>query len=224
MRLPKVYSAKELHDLIMDVGFLPFFRNEISGFSVEECTPYELWFSDDTDGPWEWKGELAESGDCAYGKLFWKKAGFVSMEWYPVLANYRRNGYDFDALYEDGMASQKDKYIYDTILSHKSLLSTELKELCNYKKGGNKGFDTIITRLQMQTYVTIDTFEYKKDKHGNSYGWGIARYTIPENKYGEDEIHKCYLQNPADSRRKMEGYLSKLLPDATEKQIIQIIG
>ena len=28
--------------------------------------------------------------------------GFISKKWLPVFANYRRDGYDFDALYEDG--------------------------------------------------------------------------------------------------------------------------
>ena len=41
-----------------------------------------------------------------------------------------------------------------------------LKDLCNYRKGGNKGFETVITRLQMQTYITVADFEYRKDKNG----------------------------------------------------------
>jgi len=44
--------------------------NEIPGFSIEELCPPELWFADDVDGPWEWKGPVARSGKCLYGKLF----------------------------------------------------------------------------------------------------------------------------------------------------------
>ena len=36
-------------------------------------------------------------GKVAYGKFFDKKAGFISLEWLPYFANYRRSGYDFDA-------------------------------------------------------------------------------------------------------------------------------
>ena len=50
---------------------------------------------------------LVRRGVVAYGKLFAKKAGLVSREWYPGLANYRRNGYDSDARYEDGLASHR---------------------------------------------------------------------------------------------------------------------
>ena len=86
-------------------------------------------------------------GECFYGKFFAGKAGFVSREWFSAFANYRRDGYDFDALYEDGKAARKDKYIYGTVAENGSLLTGELKKKCNYGKGGTKGFETIITRL-----------------------------------------------------------------------------
>ena len=46
-----------------------------------------------------WREIIARSGKVAYGKFFDKKAGFISVEWLPVFANYRRDGDDFDALY-----------------------------------------------------------------------------------------------------------------------------
>ena len=53
---PLLCSSDDLIAAVEKYGFLPFFRNEIPSFSVEElCTP-ELWFADDADGPWEWKG------------------------------------------------------------------------------------------------------------------------------------------------------------------------
>ena len=91
----QLHSADGLIAAVEQYGFLPFFRNEIHGFSIEELCPPELWFADDVDGPWEWKGPAARSGKCLYGKLFNKKAGFVSREWIPDFANFRRDGYDF---------------------------------------------------------------------------------------------------------------------------------
>ena len=91
----QLHSADGLIAAVEQHGFLPFFRNEIHGFSIEELCPPELWFADDVDGPWEWKGPAARSGKCLYGKLFNKKAGFVSREWIPDFANFRRDGYDF---------------------------------------------------------------------------------------------------------------------------------
>lgn len=133
------HSADDLIAAVEQYGFLPFFRNEIHGFSVEELCPPELWFADDVDGPWEWKGPAARSGKCLYGKLFNKKAGFVSREWIPDFANFRRDGYDFDARWDDGLASYKDKELYEAIAGEGRMLSKRLKEALNYRKGGNTG-------------------------------------------------------------------------------------
>ena len=38
------------------------------------CTPPGLWFSATADGPWEWKGPVARTKTCLYGKFFRKKA------------------------------------------------------------------------------------------------------------------------------------------------------
>mgnify|MGYP007091813835 CR=1 FL=1 len=135
-------SSDDLIDAVEEYGFLPFFQNEISGFSVEELCAPELWFADDADGPWEWKGPAARNGKCLYGKIFNKKAGFVSREWIPDFANFRRDGYDFDARWDDGLASYKDKALYEAVANEGTILSKRLKETLNYRKGGNTGKQT----------------------------------------------------------------------------------
>ena len=116
MTLPMIRSAEELAELVEELGFLPFFGNDIPGFSLKDCTPKDMWFVEGVRGPWEWREDIAAGGKMVYAKLFRGKAGFVSMKWYPDLVNYRRNGYDFDALYEDGLASRKNKYVMDVML------------------------------------------------------------------------------------------------------------
>nr|WP_316621013.1 50S ribosomal protein L11 methyltransferase [uncultured Ruminococcus sp.] len=66
------------------------------------------------------------------------------------------------------------------IESSAPVISKRLKQLGNYKKGGNKGFDTCVTRLQSQGYVIISDFVYMRDKFGKPYGWGVAEYSTPE--------------------------------------------
>lgn len=223
MSLTEIHNPGELMELIEAMGFLPFFANDIKGFSVEECCPHELWFADDADGPWEWKGPVARSKRCVYGKFFHGKAGFVSLSWLPDFVNYRRDGYDFDARYDDGLASYKDKGIYDVIVDKGNLLSKELKKICNYHKGGNKGFDTVITRLQMQTYVTIADFVYMEDRFGNPYGWGVAKYSTPEELLGYESVTAAYRRAPEESMKRIYEYLNRHLPDATDKQILRLI-
>ncbi len=218
-----IRCAEDMILLTEKWGFLPLFRNKIPGFSVEEHTPAELWFTD-IDGPWEWKGPCARSQRCLYGKFFGGRAGFVSTEWFADFANYRRDGFDFDSRYDCGMASHKDMNIYGTVDRYGTLLSKKLKSLCGFTKaGGEKGFDGAITRLQMQTYICIADFEYMVDKYGRQYGWGVARYSTPENLFGYEFATSAYSREPKDSMQKIADHLKKVFPDVSERNIIGII-
>ena len=223
MRSRELRSPEDIVTLTAELGFLPFFAGDISGFSVEGCCPPELWSSEEADGPWEWKGPVARSGQCVYGKFFGGRAGFISKAWFPDFANLRRDGYDFDARYEDGLAARKDREVYDTVIEHGALLSKELKRLCNYRKGGNKGFDTVITRLQRQTYVTIGDFVYMQDKYGQTYGWGVAQYTTPEAQFGYDFVTSAYRKDPAESKADILAHLKSILPDAAETRLLKLL-
>lgn len=223
MRFYELRCKEDIIRLVDEVGFLPFFANDIDGFSIEEHTPRELWFSDTADGPWEWKGPVARNGNCLYGKFFGNKAGFISLEWFPDFANYRRDGYDFDSRYDEGLAQTKDKNVYDTIAEHGTLLSKKLKSICNYRKGGNKGFDTVITRLQMQSYICIADFEYMRDKYGQQYGWGVAKYSTPEELFGYDKITEAYIREPDESKERIVERLRDVLDDVEEDRILKFI-
>lgn len=219
----KLTSPEELLFLVREIGFLPFFKNKIKGFSIEEMCPEELWFSSDVDGPWEWKGPVIRSGKCVYGKFFGGKAAYISCEWFPDFANMRRDGYDFDARFDDGLAAYKDQTLYETIEKNGKILSKDLKDACNYRKDGNKGFETVITRLQMQTYVCVADFVYMQDKFGKPYGWGVAEYTTPEALFGYDNVTSAYKKEPAESGEKILYHLKKLLPDTADGQIERLI-
>lgn len=223
MRIDRIDSLQALAERVEELGFLPFFRNEIPGFSIEEHTPARFWFSETEDGPWEWKGPVASNGRCVYGKFFKGRAGFISLRWFPAFANYRRGGYDFDALYEDGFAAHKDKAVYDALQAAGSLLSRELKRRCGYGKDGGKGFDTVITRLQMRSYVSIADFEYQMDRCGRPYGWGVARYSTPEAQFGEALMEEAYRQEPEESRRRVYAYLRELT-GAEDRMLAKMLG
>ena len=91
-----IHSVDEAIKYINEFGFLPLFKNEIDGFSLEERTVPEYWWSDNPEiDPWMWRAIIARRHDIVYGKFFDKKAGFISKKWLPVFANYRRDGYDY---------------------------------------------------------------------------------------------------------------------------------
>ena len=223
MRFYELKSAEDIIRLVREIGFLPFFANDIEGFSVEEHCPRELWFSDEADGPWEWKGPIARSRKCAYGKFFRGKAGFVSLEMFPELANYRRAGYDFDARYDDGLAAKKDKDVYDAIAKSGAVISKVLKAELDYRKGGNKGFETIITRLQTQTYVNIADFVYMRDKRGQTYGWGVAEYSTPEEMFGYETVTAAYNKDPSVSKELLLRHLGKIVHDVPRDKLLRLI-
>lgn len=219
MLLREIRSAGELEALVEELGFLPFFSNKISGFSVEDCCPKDFWFVDGVDGPWEWKYQIAAEKKIAYGKFFAGKAGYIAHRFIPHFVNYRRDGYDFDALYDDGKATHKSKEIFELIEKNGSMLSCDIKEELDYKKGGQKGFDTVITALQMQCYLSAVNFEYRRDKSGKSYGWGIARYDRFENTFGADFTTSEYSADPMQSKKHILDRLTEIIPEIADKQL-----
>ena len=87
-----------------------------------------------------------------------------------------------------------------------------------------QGYETCITRLQMQTYINVANFDYAQDKYGRPYGWGIARYTTPEAQFGAGAVTAAYSRKPAESLQRMLEHLIKLLPQATEKQLLKLLN
>ena len=223
MPQPKIHNTIELETLVQQMGFLPFFSCGVPNFSIEEFTPSRYWFVDGVEGPWEWRMQLARRGVVAYGKLFTRKAGLVSREWYPDLANYRRNGYDFDARYEDGLASHREKRVMDVLLREGPTLSKDLKRLAGFGRGGLKGFDTVITNLQMQTYVAVHSFEYAHNKYGQPYGWGMARYAVTEDVLGSDVTQGAYHRDPVESKLRIIQHLGLLCPEAFDEDMEKLI-
>jgi hypothetical protein len=205
---------------VNEVGFLPLFGNEIDGFSVEDrVCPSDWWTEDAERDPWEWRVGAARSGKVAYGKFFGKKAGFVSLEWLPRFVNYRRDGYDFDSRYEEGLARHREQLIMQLFASRDALPSYEIKQLAGFGKGGEKNFSGIITDLQMQTYLTIHDFRRRINKKGQPYGMAVAVYAPPETLFGETLVTSAYHEEPAESFQKIIAHLTAQFPDATEAEL-----
>ena len=218
-----IHTKQDLKDAVEAFGFVPLFRNSIRGFSAEEHTAPEAWFPEEGEGLWEWKGPVIRELNCAYGKFFEHKAAFVRRDWFRDLANCRRNGYDFDARFDDGMASYADKTLFDLIEGQEPVLSKELKRLGDYRKGGRKGFDTCIVRLQEQGYVVVSDFVYQTDRFGRPYGWGVAEYSTPERFLGGEFRDHVYDRSPERSRERIYAHLKDILPQAGEEELRRLI-
>ena len=52
----------------------------------------------------------------------------------------------------------------DMVFKQDEILSTELKKMAGFGKGGLKNYPGIITGLQMQLYLVITDFQRRKNK------------------------------------------------------------
>ncbi|MCR5747912.1 MAG: hypothetical protein K6G03_09405 [Lachnospiraceae bacterium] len=231
----RIRTSHELVNWINEVGFLPLFGNEVRDFSVEEHTSPVYWWSGNIqEDPWEWRETIAASGQVAYGKFFGNKAGFISLEWLPYFVNCRRQGYDFDARYQDGLASRREKRIMDffiaededgnSIYKDEYILSTNLKKLAGFGKGGEKNYPGGITGLQMQTYLVIADFQRRKNKRGKEYGMPVSIMLPPESIWGYERVTAGYKEEPSESWNRIFRHVKELYPGTSEKDIIRLIG
>ena len=220
MRNGEIHSCPELMDYIQKVGFLPLLDSGIRGYSAEDVV--------DEDNRYV----------VFDGKFFAGKAGFVSKEWWPDLCNYRRASRPAPA------EGSIEEAILLTLAEHGSLITRELRAACGFDGPKMRSkFDGYVTRLQMACRIVTEDFVYPTDKHGREYGWGWSLLTTPESLLGRD-MCQAYPPNPGltpnpspngegnfewrgrtpqESFERMKAHLSKLLPEATEKQIEKLI-
>ena len=220
-----IHTVEQLEEYINEIGFLPLFKNVIPGFSVEVRTAADYWWTGIREhDPWEWREIIASRGNIAYGKFFNKKAGFISKAWFPYFANYRRDGYDFDALWDDEKASIREKKIMDLFDEDTEEYSANVKKNAGFGKGGEKNFDGVVTELQMKTYLCLRDFRQRKNKKGQPYGWPVAIYSMPEHLWGYDHVCSAYNEEPQESGNKIYEHMKDIYPVATDKDIKKVVG
>lgn len=133
-----------------------------------------------------------------------------------MFANYRRNGYDFDSLYEDELANYRSKKIMDLFPGEEELFSFEVRRKAGFEKGGEKNFEGVMTALQMQTYLIARDLRQRKNAKGQPYGWAVTVYSTPEHLYGYDWVTSAYGEEPSRSRQRILEQLYRQFPDADE--------
>lgn len=194
-----ISSQTELEEAALHYGILPFFPNNIPGFSVEEmCAPGMLFGGNEYEGCWEWKGPVVRNRTTAYGKFFRRKAGFVSRELLPYFLKFRREAYPISP-------GSTEEVLFEIIEINDRMSSTDLRNIINNKPRKRQAFDLPdyavygsdsgiqtgsgsskrhklegpLQRLQMGGWICISDFVYKQTRKGDRYGWGVAEYSTP---------------------------------------------
>ena len=218
----EIHSCPELIECIRQVGFLPLLDSGVQGFCAEALLAEECRFVQFDDGSWEWplwqwKGPVVTDGSCVYGKFFGGKAGFVSREWWPPRDNWRRSRSP-----EPEEGSVED-VILSTLSASDSLITRELRAACGFTGPKMRGkFDAYVTRLQMACRIVTEDFVYPTDRHGREYGFGWSLLTTPERLLGAEACRASCA--PEESFRRMHTHLTALLPHASERQLLKLLG
>ena len=224
---PVVKGWESMLSLIREAGIIPFFSNPLRGWSVEEHTPAQFWFTDEQLGPWDWKIECVRSGDIAYGKFLWGgKAAFATVEWYAELMNWRRSLPKYQPLPDQ-------QRVLDYLAGHDTIGIKEIRGLLGIKKSAA---DALITRLQMQCRVVTGdiTRVYRgPDLHYN--GWQVSSFCTPESLFCDDALpgpggfpfgESRTLEvdhSPAESLERLVEHIRGIAPDVPEKAVLKML-
>ena len=219
-----IYTPEDLISAVHHYGIIPFFSELIPGFCLDDYIPGSVWDENYGLGPWMWRDEIAAEKTCIYGKFLKGKTAYVAKEWFPVLANYRRDGYDCDSRYDDGLMRHEDKVLFDLIEKNGPVTTVELKKLMNVSKGKTYGFESSLTRLQMLTYVVPCDFTFPRKADGSKkYSYGITWYDTPEHWFSEEYIKDAYRENPKDSFERLCSMLSSVMEDVPIEDIEKVL-
>ncbi len=197
-------------------------------WSWEETPPYETpvrWHTGDPEtDPWEWRMRvLDERDDIAYAKLFFKKSGYITKEWYPCFLAARRRDASFEEAYGRGTMSAHAKRIYEAVREHGALPLHIIKSLCGAGKEEKSQFERALVELQTGLYLTMCGRQRKTSRMGEEYGWSSTVFTTVENFFGNEVFDKAARLDPKEAQERIAQRVLLLNPHATDKAIMKFI-
>ncbi len=197
-------------------------------WSWNEAPPYETsvrWHTGEPEtDPWEWRMRvLDERTDIAYGKVFFKKSGFITKEWAPYFLAARRGKADFDGAYIDGTLSHAAKRIYGAVLKYGTLPLHAIKQIAGFSSADKSRFDGALTELQMRMYLTMCGRQQKLSQKGEEYGWYSTVFCTTEQFWGDTLFSQAGAISKNDAVEAITQHVLKLNPQAEEKKINKFI-
>lgn len=224
VRTPVVRDQEGMLSLIQEFQLVPFFVNIIPGYSIEEHTPPELWFTDENLGPWDWKIDCIQSGDVAYGKfLYGGKAAFATIDVFREIINWRRSLPKYKP-------SPDQKKVLDYIEEHGSVSVSDVRQLMGLKKAAA---DALLAKIQMQTrIITGDIARVYRGADLRYNGWQRSSFCTPEALFEEMDFPfpgykprtlKSSL-TPAQSLEYLKDTVRNVCGDVPDKVLMKILG
>lgn len=232
--IKEIHNYDDFIDVLQQTGFSMGGGNSEGIYSIvswdwNEQPPYETpvrWHTEDREtDPWEWRMRvLQERDDIAYGKVFFKKSGYITKEWMPYFIKVRRDDRNFIEAYEDGLISNYAKRIYSVVADHESLPLHLIKPMIDFKKEEKSQFDRAIVELQMKMYLTMCGSQQKVSEKGEAYGWSSTVFCTAERYFGDEVFRKVSKLKKDDAIETITRQVIALNPEAVPKKIQRFIN
>ena len=183
------------------------------------------WHTGDADtDPWEWRMRvLEERDDISYAKVFFRKGGFITEEWYAYFLAARRGSYTFEGAYMDGKASHFAKRIYTAVAENGRVPLHDIKRIAGFSQKDKSRFDSALTELQMQMYLTICGRRRKISKNGDSNSWASTVLCTTECFWGEGVFEAAAGISPKEAILRIKEQVFRLNPSAEENRVDRFI-
>ena len=217
-------NAEGMLNLIREFGLIPFFANPVPGFSIEEHTAPDQWFTEENLGPWDWKIDCVQSGDVAYGKfLFGGKAAFATVDVYRELANWRRSLPKYSP-------AGAQAAVLEFMEERGSVSCGDVRKLLGIKKSAA---DALLAKLQMQTrIVTGDISRVYRGIDLRYNGWQRSSFCSPEALFEDMDFpfpgYKPRTlkssMTPAGSLDYLKETVRRVCGDVPEKILMKMLG
>ncbi|MCL2188523.1 MAG: hypothetical protein FWC16_06675 [Defluviitaleaceae bacterium] len=193
-----------------------------------EAPPYPTpvaWHTGDPDtDPWEWRIRVVqERNDIAYAKLFFKKSGFITREFYAYFLAVRRKGADLAYAYESGTISHAAKRIYDAIHANEKISVPDIKKQALFSSEEKSAFDRALTELQMGMYVTICGTYAKHPAVMPATLFCTTEKFFKASNTEPDVFAIAAKISPEEAAAKIKARILELNPSAQEKKVQKFI-
>lgn len=183
------------------------------------------WHTGDPEtDPWEWRMRvLDERNDIAYGKIFFRKTGYITKKWYPYFLAVRRGGMNFDEAYGQGLVSNYAKRIYDLLRDGGAVALHGLKQLGNFSKEDKSKFERGLAELQMKLFITMCGRQQKVSSLGREYGWASTMFCTTEHFWGGEIFLDAGKLTESEAANRITEQIYQLNPGGDPNKISKFI-
>lgn len=187
--------------------------------------PEIAWHTEDPEtDPWEWRMRvLDQRNDIAYAKVFFRKSGYITKEWYPYFLAARRGNVSLAEAYAAGHVGAEAKRIYELVAAEGAVPVHRIKLEGGFSKEDKSRFDRALTELQMGLYLTMCGRACKLSKQGEAYGWSSTVFCTTEAFWGPEVFDRAAGITPAEAERAVSERVLAIHPEAPPKKLKKFI-